>query len=460
MSDGKNRTKKEYVKRINIVLDFIEINLEADLSLDLLAQKAHYSPYHFHRIFLTVIGENINQYIIRKRLERIASILLTDPKRQIKKLAYAYGFNSQSSFSRTFKKYYGITPTKFKLEGKSELSKIGIQPYTTEKYICSIDQISKWIKMNAKIVVTVLQEIKLAGITHIGEFEKIGSLYSALMEWGQKNKVVQTSNFKTVTIYHDNPNITQFSKVRCSACITVDKEIKDEGEIRPLKIHNGIYAVGHFEIEGKEISNAWKSMNIWVIENGYQFRDGDYFEIYHNDHKTHPEQKFIIDICIPLEREKSMKFDKLRQIDLSNSNNKGCKTQVEYHQLVSYMKELRAFFKKEYETYFKLGKLNHGSSDFTYFSLTPEELKKLKLKFVIILDHRKQSFEICLSGQNKSIRKKYWKMFKDSDWDKYHIAESIDNNLLIIDHTLVRNPDFDNSKTLVDQDKSCPKNNP
>lgn len=452
MKDDFNRTREEYIKRINFVLDFIEENLEADLSLESLSQKAYYSAYHFHRVFSTLIGESLNQYVSRKRVERIASILLTGSKKSIKELAYIYGFSSQSSFSRTFKKYYGLSPTKFKSEGKSTLSKNGIAPFTTGKYICSIDNMKKWIEMNAQIVVTALAEIRLAGIMHIGEFNKIGGMYQRLMKWGHKKEVLTTSNFKAITIYHDNPNVTQSSKVRYSACVTVSQDIEAEGEIRPLTIQDGIYLVGRFEIEGPEISKAWKNSCIWVIENGYEFRDGDYFEIYHNDYKNHPEQKHILDICIPLERTENIKLDRTSNVSLSHAKEQGRQGDIplDYHELIGYMKELKAFFGKAYDTYFKLGSIYQGNPDFSYFSLTTEELKKQKLKFVIILNHKMMRFSICLSGQNKSIRKRYWEMFKNSEWNSYHLAESIDDSLSIIDHTIVENPDFDNRRILTE----------
>ncbi len=452
MKDDSNKTRLEYVKRINLVLDFIEKNLEMDLSLESLSKKAHYSSFHFHRVFSIIIGENLNKYVNRKRIERIASILLMDSNKTIKELAYIYGFKSESSFSRTFKKYYGISPTRFKSEGKNTLSKIGIESFTTEKYICSIDNIKKWIEMNAQIIVTELQEIKLAGIMHIGEFDKIGDMYQRLMEWGHKSEVIDITNFKAITIYHDNPNVTQNSKVRHSACITINKDIEAEGEIRQVTIQKGIYVVGRFEIIGEEISKAWKNICIWIIENGYEFRDGDFFEIYHNDHKTHPEQKFILDICIPLEKTNTI-LDKSYNVNLSSikEENKPCKNQLGYHELIKYMKELRAYFEKEYESYFILGKIYQGSPDFSYFSLTTEKLKKQKLKFVIILNHKLMNFSICLSGQNKSIRKKYWEMFKNSDWREYHLVESIDNSLPIIEHVVLESPDLNNRKQLTEQ---------
>ncbi len=444
-----NETRREYLKRINFVLDFIENNLDIDLSLDYISKKAHYSPYHFHRVFLAVVNERLNEFINRKRIERIASIILVEPDVPFNDLAYKYGFNSDSSFSRAFKKYYGISPTRFRTEGKEILSKIGIESFSIEKYICSIDHIRQWMNMNAQITIKEFPELKLAGISHIGVFDKADMMFQRLMQWGYQKQVLDTSNFKAVTVYHDNPNVTYTPKLRFSTCVTISKNINPDGEIRQINLDKGLYAVGHFEIKAEEISKAWKNMCIWVIENGYEFRDGDYFEVYHNDHRNHPEQKIIIDICIPLERTEQIKLDTTRNVELSNKeNNNQSKKSLDFHQLIAYMKELRTFFSKQYEASFSFGNIYLQSPDYSYFSLTTEELKKQKLKFVIILDHKTLCFSICLSGQNKSIRKKYWKIFKDSDWSKYHLAESIDNSLSIIDQIIVENPNFDDKRSL------------
>ncbi len=452
MQPEKNETRRAYIQRIHAVLDFVERNLAADLSLEQLSGVAHYSPYHFHRVFSTMIGESLNGYVNRKRIERIASILLVGTDRPIKELAYSYGFNSENSFSRTFKKYYGISPSRFKSEGKTILSKIGIEPFTIEKYICRIDNIQKWIEMNAQITVKELPEIKLAGIMHIGEFEKIGKMYERLMAWGAKNEVLPDSDFKAITIYHDNPGVTQSNRMRYSTCVTINRKIEADGEIRPLVIQKGNYAVGHFVMDAHDFPKAWESMHVWVLENDLSFRDGDYFEVYLNDHQSHPEQKFVVDICIPIERN-----DKIGEVP-GNKQYSPCKGPTGpnrgpfiYHQLIGYMNEVRTFFQKAYATDFKLGSIYRGNSDFSYFSLKTEALKKQKLKFVIVFDHQLMQFRICLSGQNKSIRRQYWEIFKNSYWDKYRLAASIDDSLWIIDHLLADQPDFEEMNILLEE---------
>lgn len=154
--------------------------------------------------------------------------------------------------------------------------------------------------MEYKIEIQELPEIKLVGITHIGEFEKTPVVYEQLMKWAFEKGLLNTPNVKTATIYHDNPRVTQMSKVRWSACLVIDNKVETEGEIRKISICKGKYAIGHFEIEPALFEKAWETALVWVKDNGYEFGEYDYFELYHGDFQSHPEHKFIVDICIPV----------------------------------------------------------------------------------------------------------------------------------------------------------------
>lgn len=133
----KKETENDYNKRVNTVIDFIDANLDEELSLDFLSKYASFSPFHFHRIFISITGETPNTFIFRKRVEKIASIILVGTNASINDLALKYGFCSGNSFSRAFKKYYGVTPSEY----KSNFSKIGVEVLTYEKYICRINDI-------------------------------------------------------------------------------------------------------------------------------------------------------------------------------------------------------------------------------------------------------------------------------------------------------------------------------
>ncbi|MDU1904689.1 MAG: AraC family transcriptional regulator [Dysgonomonas sp.] len=299
----ESNTYCEYIKRINKILYFIEDNLDGDLSLKTLSQVAAFSQFHFHRIFSTMVGESLNDYVVRKRIERIASILLVGTDDNLTDIAYRYGFSSVNTFSKTFKKFYGISPTIFSRKKPEIFSKIGIELVTDEKYFCIANHLKKWMDMNAKVEIKELPEMKLAGITTFGNFEQTNKNYLRLFKWANDNGLIEGKEVKVITIYYDNPHVTaSMEKVRHAECITVDDRIKAVGDITPVINPKGRYAVGRFEIPpGDEFKKAWEGMYSAVIENDYKFRDGGYMEIFHNDCRDHPEKKFIVDICIPIE---------------------------------------------------------------------------------------------------------------------------------------------------------------
>lgn len=455
MNEKKDNTKKEYFKRINKVINYIEQNLDSELNLKDLSKKALFSSFHFHRIFTAVVGETLNSFIIRKRIERIASVLAVGSDESLIDLALKYGFSNASSFSRSFRKFYGVSPTEFKETGKTNFSKIGKGQITYGQYLSSINNILKWINMNAQIEIKELPEINLAGIMHIGEPDKIIRTYEKLFKWATSNEISKSFNFKALTIYHDNPRITDLKKLRQSACVTVDGEYTPEGEIVKIVIQKGKYAVGRFEIKPGSFQKAWNRMCVWVIENGHKFRDGDYFEVYNNDYRNHPEQKFIVDICIPVDAGKGKKSEDEIHTKSLNEYKEDYKQQIEigdiqkaYKGILDFMKKLRTYFLRTYPAGYFIGSVYSGDMTITYFPFTPEVLKEQKLKIAIVFNHQEMRFEIWLAGQNKLIQKKYWEMFMDSDWNKYHITDNIDKSFSIVDNILVDNPDFDDKDSL------------
>jgi AraC family transcriptional regulator len=302
-----HQTKKEYIGRISAVILYINEHLDEELPLYQLARIACFSPFHFHRIFSSITGETLNSFVNRKRLEKIASQLLQGTEESLSSLAYSYGFKNASTFSRSFRKFYGISPTEFKEEISSPFSKIGQvdskngqDKVLIEKYLCSIDNNINWLIMNAQIEVKEMPSMKVAYIDHVGPFDEIGKVYGRLFQWAGPRALLNDPELKTITVYHDDPKVTDISKVRQSAGIVVKEDIAIDREVAKMEVSAGKFAVGRFEITAMEFTRAWDSMCIWVAEKGYKSTDGHYYELYHNDHEQHPEKKFIVDICIPV----------------------------------------------------------------------------------------------------------------------------------------------------------------
>ena len=117
MTKDSNKTlqsKQTYFRLINKTEDYIEQHLKQPISLSDLANNANLSEFHFHRIFTKYSTETVNEFITRFKLERAAIFLRVNPRTSIIDIALEYGYNGPSSFSRSFKKHFGISPLKYR----------------------------------------------------------------------------------------------------------------------------------------------------------------------------------------------------------------------------------------------------------------------------------------------------------------------------------------------------------
>ncbi len=134
------------------------------------------------------------------------------------------------------------------------------------------------------------------------------------------------------------------------------------------------------------------------------------------------------------------------------------KTQLEkgdikeaYKGLMEYIMDLRTYFNNKYPDYFVSGSIYQGYMDMTYFSFIPESLKSKKLRNAIVFCYDTFRFEVWLVGYNKQIQTKYRKLFKESNWNKYHIPSRTKGVDYIMDYILVDNPDFSDLDALTKQ---------
>jgi AraC family transcriptional regulator len=96
-------------KAIYKAIDFIEKNLKNPITIPDVASAVGYSVYHFSRTFSGVVGHTPYDYLQRRRISEAAQQLINTDK-QIIHIAYDYQFNNPETFSRAFKRIFGILP--------------------------------------------------------------------------------------------------------------------------------------------------------------------------------------------------------------------------------------------------------------------------------------------------------------------------------------------------------------
>ena len=106
----------DYIERTNAAIDYIVRNLDGDLTLQNVAKVACFSPFHFHRVFRSLVGETLNQFVKRQRLERALYLMSHAPGRSLTDISLDCGFSSSSDFSRSFKSRYGTAPSAFDVD--------------------------------------------------------------------------------------------------------------------------------------------------------------------------------------------------------------------------------------------------------------------------------------------------------------------------------------------------------
>lgn len=98
---------------IQKAVDYIEENLQQEVSTEMLAEMVSLSPFYFQRLFKRLVNKPVQEYIKLRRLSRAIDELNTDEQR-ILDVALDYGFSSHANFTRAFKETYGITPEEYK----------------------------------------------------------------------------------------------------------------------------------------------------------------------------------------------------------------------------------------------------------------------------------------------------------------------------------------------------------
>lgn len=265
----KEKTQHEYHKSINRVLDYIQEHLGDETDLKTLAGIAHISPFHFHRIFKTTIGESLAEYVQRLRLEYVAEQLMNSGL-SLHELAERTGYSSEQALSRAFKKYFSLPPKVFKASFYKDKFSDQLTPRickVTAKSVLKLREAKpnekSWQKLymyalvnrlltettesieiigkksfipcliikekataNEHIDSDTLPESLYAIFTHKGPYEGVKELYRAVINyWLGSSKYTLTERAIPYVIYISNPSTTAEQDLITEIYIPVVKRI-------------------------------------------------------------------------------------------------------------------------------------------------------------------------------------------------------------------------------------------
>jgi AraC family transcriptional regulator len=298
----------DYYARLNKSIDFIENNLAESISLEEISQKAYSSLSHFHRIFAFMTGLTLKQYIRKRRLSVAAHELICSDS-NVLDVALKYQYNTHESFTRAFKKAYGINPHQFRKTKREHVlfDKIDIN-HPKYKNLYEDDDIAiRFVTYNRFVVSgfsidTGLEDDRVTrDIPHFFEdffsrqmTEKIPGIKNPGTFYGIYTNLDVHNNFK-FTIGYETGELNNLSYDPADPADQLDTHV-----IPPRN-----YAV--FTAKGvmpEKLVNTWHYIyGNWLPNSIYERETGLDFEVYDYRFSNGPDSE--VDIYIPLKIIKS-----------------------------------------------------------------------------------------------------------------------------------------------------------
>ena len=276
------RTQQEYIRRIQLALDFIDQNLDKGPQLQAIAEASHFSAYHFHRIFHAMVGETVNDYITRKRMEKAARRLVYSPEISILEVAISGGFSSSANFAKAFKLYFGVSPSELRNHQPEKSlndtnSKIGKEfkpanlysQFVTHNRVFDPDKL-KELLMKIKVVEMPEKDIAYLSSPKGYELESVYATWEQIINWAE-NSGLDTGAENKFAICHDNPMITPEDKCRYDAAVVIEPGSNVSSPFKRASIPAGKYAVAYFKDTVEKISSFMTEFcSQWMVNSEYE----------------------------------------------------------------------------------------------------------------------------------------------------------------------------------------------
>jgi len=303
-------SRHEYESRMHRAIAYIDLHLDESFDLNTVAEVAHFSSFHFHRLFSAWMGETFGDYLRRRRVEVAAMRLSAQPRTKVLNIALSVGFGSAEAFTRTFNSRFGCSPTAWRAQqalrnmANSNLgqtnSNSGQATNTAFVQHEAFNNFEKECIM--KVTLIDRQPATIAYLRHLGPYgEPISQFWQqTYVPWAVMNKL--GPEHARYGISYDDPSITAPEQCRYDACAEVDGSFVANGGARIASIPGGKYAVHRFKGPVKQIGDAWNELlRGWLPSSGLQLDARPCFEYYPCgaafDLKT---GEFECDICIPV----------------------------------------------------------------------------------------------------------------------------------------------------------------
>lgn len=283
---------------------YIDEHLPEPLDLARIARVAHFSDYHFHRLFAAWMGETLGDYLRRRRLEVAAQRLVAQPGLPVLSAALSVGWGSGEAFARAFKARFGAAPSVWREQFRKH-----------DQALRNPDQAPRAGDADDGLPFDPLQDspmttpvrlidrpaTRIAYRRHIGPYgPPIHAFWmKEVAPWIRREQLFGQPRYG---ISHDDPSIVDPNKCRYDAAVEVDDAYMPTPGVFVATLPAGRYASMPFFGDSVDVNRAWQTLlRDWLPASGLQLDARPCFEHYAPGARYDAATgRFACDIVIPV----------------------------------------------------------------------------------------------------------------------------------------------------------------
>ena len=267
------------MNKLNELTQYIENNLDDEISDDKMARILCVNNYTLQRIFKFITGVTLAEYIRNRRLS-VAGIELVSTNARVIDLAVKYGYSSADGFSRAFAKFHGVTPQ------KARTKKIYLKNYPPYSFTD--------VKLNRELNYR---------IEHHSSFTLYGIGFETVLNNIQKKaplfwkKLLNNADYKNVLLGNTSYGVIDYDElfpapISAKYYVASKAQIKDSTSISIPECDWAIFEIDEYP-DGYIHNFSHYVYANWVPYSGYNIKKAPEIEVY-NDNFT--------EWCLPIER--------------------------------------------------------------------------------------------------------------------------------------------------------------
>lgn len=291
----KAHTREDYLRRIDRVVALLQAAVEEGGALPELAQlaaAAHFSPFHFHRIYRALSGETIGQTVARLRLLR-ALQWLARPHEPVTEAALAVGYETPQAFARAFRQAFDASPSEWRA-----------QP---ERWDAAMDRLRRpaagvdAIAPALQVEIVSVEPFRVVAMRYVGDHRDLDLAYGRLFEWAAEHALLE----RVAGIYgvpHDHAPDALPDEGAFDCALAFDGgDITSDGDAHPLDLGGGLWArwrhVGSYDHLGALTDRLIAG---WLPDSGYLLRDAHPFRHFLDDPEATAQVDLRADVYLPV----------------------------------------------------------------------------------------------------------------------------------------------------------------